>query len=248
MRLKPFGAGGAASNRYKNPYFRAAHRPRKRPVFILILVVLLVVGATGALLFHPFFNVKAVEASDPRYQERGVALVGQTNIIRLKSSRVADTLAREFNFEDVTVEKNFAARTVGIIIKERAPVLTVESAGIFFPIDRRGVVLATSTIQLPILRILATTTAAERDILMPEARLEPILAVLDVQNAKFVELTDTDANFFTVHAPEGWRALLTFETDVAPQIENLKVTLAKITDRSKLQYIDLRFGDKVYYK
>lgn len=235
-------------SRYKNPYFRAAHRPRKRPVLILIPAGLLIAGGAAALLFHPFFNVTAITVSDPRYQERGAALVGASNIIRLNSSHIADTLAREFNFEDVTVKKDFAARRVNIVIKERVPALMVESAGIFFPIDKRGVVLATSTLQLPILRITATTTAAERDILMPEARLGPLLAVLDVQDIKFAELADLDANFFTVHTSEGWRALFTFATDIAPQIENLKVTLAKITDRSKLQYIDLRFGDKVYYK
>ena len=47
----------------------------------------------------------------------------------------------------------------------------------------------------------------------------------------------------------GWRAHFDVNNDLDTSIANLKLILNdKIKDQSKLEYIDLRFGNKVFYK
>ena len=49
----------------------------------------------------------------------------------------------------------------------------------------------------------------------------------------------------------GWHIYLKMNDDIKAQLENLDLTLKNSIapdEQSKLEYIDLRFGEKVYYK
>lgn len=63
-------------------------------------------------------------------------------------------------------------------------------------------------------------------------------------------LDDAQDTKITTKTKEGFLIYFTSEDTIQNQIDNLKIILReKIGDnRSNLQYIDLRFGDKVYYK
>ncbi len=53
-----------------------------------------------------------------------------------------------------------------------------------------------------------------------------------------------------IHSKEGWYLLYNQETDVEKVMRNLRVALesSNIPENEKLSYIDLRFGNKVFYK
>lgn len=65
-----------------------------------------------------------------------------------------------------------------------------------------------------------------------------------------IVLEDLKDTKITIQTKEGFLVYMTSEDTVQNQIENLKIVLKEKIgdDRTKLQYIDLRFGDKVYYK
>jgi hypothetical protein len=48
---------------------------------------------------------------------------------------------------------------------------------------------------------------------------------------------------------EGWSMTFDINSDIVESINNLKLVLSqKIKDRKKLHYIDLRFGNKIFYQ
>ena len=54
---------------------------------------------------------------------------------------------------------------------------------------------------------------------------------------------------FLLYTRAGWYVLIDDETDITKAIENLVLGLSEIKEgRSKLEYIDLRFPDKIFYK
>lgn len=65
---------------------------------------------------------------------------------------------------------------------------------------------------------------------------------------------ETDCNkldfitYFEINSPDGFDIYFPTDDDVDQQITKLSLLLNKLDDKSTLHYIDLRFGEKVYYK
>lgn len=260
--------------KYRNPYFRK-QAPRRRRLLIPIAVFLLVAGLLVGIFAAPFFKIKSVivenapETLLPQVQTSADGFVTSSkilwripaNMITMRAGKLADSLAREFNFEDVVVTKNFSNQTLLIKIKLREPAFVVESGGSRGVVDKRGVVLdffdesPSSTPRLPLVLIRTTSTIESRATLFDSTHTAALLRVTGLLSSgevpgglARVEIDAPGAQNLTAYTSEGWRINYSVQADIETQISNLKLTLAKITDRSQLQYIDLRFGDKVYYK
>jgi hypothetical protein len=53
----------------------------------------------------------------------------------------------------------------------------------------------------------------------------------------------------TMVTTQGWKVYFKIDTDPEYQAKLLETILGqKITNRSKLEYIDLRFGERVFYR
>lgn len=66
---------------------------------------------------------------------------------------------------------------------------------------------------------------------------------------KNYKIDDKWVNEVRVETELGWEVYFNTKDDTSTQINNLVVLLnEKLKDRSKLNYIDLRFGNRVYYK
>jgi len=65
-----------------------------------------------------------------------------------------------------------------------------------------------------------------------------------------VNLSDVDDVFDAkIMTTEGWQIFINSETDLSQGLSNLPALLQEeIGDRSNLEYIDLRYGDKMFYK
>ncbi len=70
------------------------------------------------------------------------------------------------------------------------------------------------------------------------------------ENIKVSKVVLKKEEIYEIYTDEKWYILLNEKNDAKISYENLKITLdAKIKEnRQKLEYIDLRFGNKVFYK
>ena len=69
-------------------------------------------------------------------------------------------------------------------------------------------------------------------------------------NAHLHAIRIKDENAIELQVLEGWYAIVSAGLDPNESVENLSIVFAKNlkNQREKLEYIDLRFGNKLYYK
>ena len=68
---------------------------------------------------------------------------------------------------------------------------------------------------------------------------------------QFAMFEKAESDFVIVKIGESdWNAYFSLEEDIEDQVKNLSLTYNSINidDRNNLDYIDLRFGKKIYYK
>lgn len=101
---------------------------------------------------------------------------------------------------------------------------------------------------------------SNREVVVGESVLssETIAFILELTNQlktdadfeiAYYEINRPAANDITLVTQEGWLIKFSLENSVLSQINSLKVILKqRAGDRSKLDYIDLRFGDKIFWQ
>jgi hypothetical protein len=69
-------------------------------------------------------------------------------------------------------------------------------------------------------------------------------------NIEVLKITVKDDGFYEINTGEGWKILMNDKTDANSAFSNLKLVLdSNIKEkRPQLDYLDLRFGNKVYFK
>lgn len=88
----------------------------------------------------------------------------------------------------------------------------------------------------------------------PEEALQFILGLVNklaqkTDQFKIVSVEIIDVHEIHLITSEGWRAYFDLSQDRDTQVDNLIMVLSeKIKNRENLEYIDLRFGSKIYYK
>jgi hypothetical protein len=110
--------------------------------------------------------------------------------------------------------------------------------------------------QMPLVELKSATNAINARIsVFNELQVSTILEIYEKLNkegvmTKTIILEDLKNAKITVKAKEGFLIYMTTEDTIQNQIDNLKILLKEKIgeDRTKIQYIDLRFGDKIFYK
>jgi len=123
-------------------------------------------------------------------------------------------------------------------------------------IPQKIVISDSITSQMPQVMIKNTSNAINARIsVFNELQVSTIIEIYEKLNTEgmatdIIDLETPEDTKITVKTKEGFLIYLTTEDTIENQIENLKIVLKeKIGEnRVNLQYIDLRFGDKVYFK
>ena len=74
---------------------------------------------------------------------------------------------------------------------------------------------------------------------------------IETLHPQFFRMSEPKSRNITVKMQEGWSAHMTADAPVEPQLKNLNLTLAHsvpANKRATLNYIDVRFGERVYVK
>ena len=245
---------------------------RNRFFWFLIIIPIASVIVFYLIGFYSFFEIKEIKifgnqkvstedintlikeevSRDILFLEsRSIFLVDLRNINR----RILDNFPK---INKVDFDRDFPDKLV-ISIKEREPVVVFESGGSYFFIDSEGVIF--EEISGPEsehwLTIKETGLNWEVNLGGVLIKREDMSKILEIQSE--LEGLDFEVDFIeiakgqrvNVKLSEGWRIYFNSEDDISRQVLNLNLVLKeKILpeERENLEYVDLRFGNQIYYK
>lgn len=260
------------SRRYTNPYFSRPEPRRRWPKLLGWGIGLALPAAIVAVWFSPWLQIRGIiiEGADPRttralydtvlhYGDEKV--VGQrrfahrvliradTLIQRLHESAFVGTIAVAYRFPS----------TLEISVSERQPRVAIAAGdSAWFVADDEGFVLqddmATSTPALPQLIVAGAATPTPRASVLPE-HLRLFVAQLvtaspgSMGSIRSITVPQPTDPFVEVSAEQGWKVKFNAQRDLDDQLMALERVITELKiDRQRLDYIDVRYADRVFFK
>jgi len=242
---------------------------RKKIIYCLLVVIILII-LLYLTCFYSFFQVKGVKISgNNKVSSEEIESVVSNNISRkilfLESDSVflidlygiKKKVLNEFVLiKSVSFDRDFPDKLI-VSVEERIPLAIFEGRnGIFF-IDEDGVIfeeveereewltIKGNNFQENLyLGLVVISTEEMKKITEAEKGLKK----LEVNPASVEIVNNKRMNF---KSSEGWNIYFNLKEDISSQIFNLEVLLKeKISPevRRNLEYVDLRFGNQLYYK
>ena len=255
---------------YHNPLLNRQTKGGRFKIYFfsgLIVLLVLLYGVLSSAAFaltklavwgnHQVSTATLSPLFDQPAGQRVWRLFSQQNFFLFNSRQLTAQLTKQYNFTSVQVKKKFP-HTVKITIVEQAPALLLQIGERAYQVDLKGEVFAPASLPpsgaLPLVKIKQPTKISLGDHPLTETTREFLLSF----NRQLNQIGVTAANFnlemltsreIRVTTTENWQIYLNVRQDLLQQVNNLKLVLqTKVKDRQNLQYIDLRFGDRVFYK
>lgn len=261
------------SRSFQNPYFRPKEHARWIGWLLSVLCLLGTGAGTWALLTLPTFayadirveGTETIPAADVEgtiraYTEEPVARVlHRSNRFLFDADALRSRLIAQYPFDRVTVETK--GKGIAVRVRERQSELLWRSADRLWLVDLQGLVIRELTA--------AEAGGLTRLQLFVDVNGEPVqtgAAVLSVQEVAGIRqvqdrLLDLGIPFtetrvdriagqrVAIHALLGYDILVDPLGDSLAQANRLAALLRDTVKQPKtLEYVDLRFGDHVYYK
>lgn len=250
---------------YKNPKVYT-FRPEKEPehfeipskgIWILVILLLLT-GLVYFFLFSSYFKINNVyivgaEELEPQVSEIIQKRLAQKSNFFLFSDGAAKTeIADNFSiFSKIGIEKAFPDALKVELIK-REPVIICSCSGDQFLIDADGIAFKADeeygnlpTIEKDIDLKVTDKAFSSEFVGFVKELWENFPAKTHLKIEKIL-VPETDF-VIDVYTDKGWRAIFDTTKNSAIQLDNLALILPEIGDQ-KIEYVDLRLEEKIYYK
>lgn len=257
--------------KYKNPYFRGQKKIPWKWILWPTGSVILLVSITSFFLSSDLFRIKEVrieglttiptETIEPivwdYLNERSGLLFRASNRFLFDQDTLKETLAVSFAFAQIDAKRE--GNTLSLVLTEKTShVLWVSGEDVYLA-DRQGAIIRTvqqeeATEDIPrFVDLNNTRIAPETTVLTTEEleRIESFHSYLQAQQFTLVEtrIDRLAGKWMSTVVSEGFQILFDPSGDIPAQALRLETVLReKVPDRSRLEYIDLRFGDHVYIK
>lgn len=193
--------------------------------------------------------------------QRRLFVLPQNNLAIFSSGAARKVLRDELNITKVNFDKHWP-NVLRVKVEEDIVVGVVKIGSDYYTIDKRGVAInqLTDISQEP-----NATIIQSRDLItasVGEQILDPELgAFMQGLSKKWRELSNlpkiSNLEYITPELPKvnivtnaGWLVYVSAREDISKQLESLQAILSEILldQQSNIQYIDVRFGSKLYYK
>lgn len=256
---------------YRNPYFQAPKTPIAKYVYAFAGGVFIFLSIAIYFYSYPAFSIKNVEIvgldplSNTEMELHIHDYLGQshlfffhnTNRFLFSEKKFRVFISKTFAFDQLDFK--LKKQTLLLTIKERTSDVIWKTGGESYLADLQGVITQKIDTQapartLPILADRNNKPVIIGDHVLSEDQIKHIIAfetILSNQGFGFREAQiDLQAGkWMGIVTLQGYIILFDPDADLQAQFERLKAILHDtIKDTSQLQYIDLRFGDHVYYK
>lgn len=236
--------------------------------WILLLSALSAGGLAYLLIFSQVFQVKEINISgnliisneqllkviEPNIRKQ---IIWETkSIFLIDLNKIEQEILKQFpEIENIKLKRRLPELLISEI-KERQIFAVIRlPSGKIFSVDKYGIVFEERQRQNDLL----IDFSNEKELVFGENIIDPeklkaiskikdsLQKQLDIETEKLLFLGDR----LNVTTSQGFEIYFGFTTDVEDQIFNLEMLgkeKLKIEDLQSLEYIDLRFGDKVFYK
>ncbi len=239
----------------------------------LLIFIILVLGLLYFLFLSPFFLIKDIKVSGlgrlpedsistilwQQTEEKSFWLLKQNNLLLFKTAEAEESLMSNFNFSKISITKKLFNSLV-VEIEERPYAFIWSEAGKRYYSDSKGYIIPDSTVtdedlgKFPVIENQTPDSLIVEDYLKINleylnfifALREDLLKYPDLKIDKFM-LTQ-ELNMLKASFSDGLIVYFNIKDDPIKQIDKLVVVKKeKIKDNlSSVNYIDLRYGDKVY--
>lgn len=260
-----------AHQRLDNPYFDHDHP--KRPDFdtLKYLKILGLVLALYLIGYSDLFKIREVTISGTdlidAHEIRGVVddqlarwrwwLVPQKSALWFNTGELRDRLEHTYSLSHLSIDKGW--RSLTIDLEEKIAFVIVYNQRNFYFVDETG----NSISEIPTERIadywyrFPIVNIGSRDVTIGEHMMNSALVTSILRLHQLTQEHQIIAQGYELNGVEdvtlvtrqGWRAYFSSVGDLERSFENMQIVLQeKVTDRNALNYIDVRFGDKIYFK
>lgn len=255
---------------YRNPYFNAQKKPTPTWFIRFGIGIILFVFLFGYLFSYPAFTIKRIEitglesssnelmnsAIRAYLNKSKMLFFHNTNTFLFSEREFKDALLSTFAFDQISVKRK--KQIVSISVKERTLDIIWKSGSDIYLADMKGVITQKISEHemktLPIFLDKNTSSVSIGDHVLNENLIKHILEFQKTiqgfgMKTQEVQIDLKVGKWIGLLTMQGYLILFDPDQDVILQSNRLKsLVLETLKDQSKLQYIDLRFGDHVYYK
>lgn len=239
--------------------------PRSFSWIYTLLVLILLGGLTYLVVFSGLFDIKNINVTGYEHGDtvKGIASeqantgIISKNILFFSLKDLRKTLLGDPNIKDVKVAKKFPS-TITVEVTESKPAIIWVSAGDKFYVDDRGVIMGEAADNNEKIYN-EIFDASNISVKVGERVASPtfIKFINDISSG-FTAASGTTLVKITlfdlledVHilSSDGWTVYLNASKSAGSQLNNLARVLGEARkDTRKLQYIDMRLDNKIFYK
>ena len=249
--------------------YRKKFKARRRSIFksriflFFLLILIFLSFFIYICFFHSFFNIKRIEilgSEKGRIEEivqeeinKKILFLRAENIFLFNTEAVRKKIKNSF-FEINSVSlKRKLPNSIEIIIEERISVANICIPDCY-SLDKKGIIFEKAEeIKKPEIEILNLTEVGLGEKVIEEEKLKEIILIRE--SAKEIIPLDkiiiSDTSKITAKTIEGWEIYFDSYGNIKNQSFNLNIVLNEkipLEKRKDLEYIDLRFGDRVYFR
>lgn len=244
-----------------------------RRVFWVFLGIFLILAGTTVLLNAPLFQVTSLRIVGSEFiadeiagvlwselKTRNFFVLPSTHVLFVPEKRVAQSVQMQFpEIEDVDVSRNIFG-VVEVSVSTRRPWIVVcrEERGLCFYVSSDGTVYSESphfsgSALVKIFDMRGDDIYPGSRFLSEEKRVAFSKVYEEFENYGFTEISKVSIlkqDRMEVVTDEGWKAIFDLRANANEMLENLRTAITvQIKDKKKdLDYIDLRFGNKLFFK
>jgi len=261
----------------KNPFFRKKRAKFSLYFFsaaaLILAAAIFVVMAQRLLLIKEIKIIGTDKKEEVRSEvlkqlsKKNYIFFSQENILFLDSNGLSSQLIDKFNFESIKVKKHpFNSLELDVDEKTAAAVL-MDSHNIFY-LNKEGMVTAKAILDSASEKSVQRNEIVTKDIpiiMVPEQNYEPGRIAINKDLVNFVanihdslkntttdiehyELIDDKFNDIAAVSSAGYKVFFSIQSDATNQVKNLIALLEEKIKDKKIEYIDLRYGNKIFYK
>ncbi len=272
--FKRYQAKNHQDGKWRNPYFRQTPKRRSRfrwPVLGLgvITLILLVV-----FLFAPTFTINRILVSGTEHvdpidieevawdsvRKRQYLILPGTHRWFVNETGVKTALDEQFVFETLEISKE--GGTLMINVQERVSSLVWSTGERHYFVDQTGTIIRelipeeyeSTVANIPQIFDQSNTETSIGQTVLNTNIIQGIFSFIDLvgqggTKIELLEIESAESEWLLMQTTDGYDILFDPTKDVERQVNNLFVIIKEsVEDITQINYIDLRFGDHVYFK
>lgn len=254
---------------YSNPYFDRQTETKAKFNTKLYVKVLLAIFLFYIIIYSDLFRIKEIDvqgtdmidsgelASLVDGKARGVRwlIFPKRNLIFFNSKDLEKEISGKYLLDSLDIDKGWQKITVKI--EEKAAYLIYDNLQAKYFLDSTGAITRQLTIEdinkykekFPTVYVMQDVKVGDKPV---SARFVNYILELDkalkAAGIKIKNYEGGGVDQVNLVSPDGWRAYFSLNMPMSQAIENLSAVLSQKLRGKRFDYIDLRSGDKVYYK